>query len=231
MITLFGTCRLDLISNHNNLNNLLNYTHSTKEVIQLIKYIKGELEIPEPYDILCFRTAICNNNPIEYNQVYANLFEESKIILVEICSNKKYIHNNYYLHHLCVDKRHQEYNINTPEEILQGHLVEKQTDEEIEKDLLEIKQMLYPKRMILITHYNSKKDGEYIPARNHLILLLETLCSKHNIPYINPLNALQKYSQDSVMSDDLGHYTPFGREKFTEYVNGCILEFKRRHQL
>ena len=31
-ITLFGTCRLNKIYNHNNLNNLINYSHSTKEV-------------------------------------------------------------------------------------------------------------------------------------------------------------------------------------------------------
>jgi len=41
-ITLFGSCRLDRISNHNNLNNLINYCHSTKEVIQFIKFLKGE---------------------------------------------------------------------------------------------------------------------------------------------------------------------------------------------
>ena len=35
-ITLFGSCRLNKIYNHNNLNNLINYSHSTKEVIQFI---------------------------------------------------------------------------------------------------------------------------------------------------------------------------------------------------
>lgn len=33
LITLFGSCRINNILNNNNLNNLLNYTHSTKEVI------------------------------------------------------------------------------------------------------------------------------------------------------------------------------------------------------
>jgi hypothetical protein len=31
-ITLFGTCRLNKIYNNNNLNNLINYSHSTKDV-------------------------------------------------------------------------------------------------------------------------------------------------------------------------------------------------------
>jgi len=54
-ITLFGTCRLNNISNHNNLNNIINYTHSTKEVIQFIKFLKGELNIPPPYNKLNYQ--------------------------------------------------------------------------------------------------------------------------------------------------------------------------------
>jgi hypothetical protein len=57
-VTLFGSCRINNVENSNNLNNLLNYTHSTKEVIQLIQFLKGEKDIPHPYDKLCFRTPI-----------------------------------------------------------------------------------------------------------------------------------------------------------------------------
>jgi hypothetical protein len=71
-ITLFGTCRIDNINYNNNLNNLLNYSHSTKEVIQFIKFLKGELNFPEPYNKLCFRTAICDNTFIDYNDSYNN---------------------------------------------------------------------------------------------------------------------------------------------------------------
>ena len=53
-ITLFGSCRISLISSSNKLNKLINYTHSTKEVIQLIRFLKGELNIPSPYNIYCF---------------------------------------------------------------------------------------------------------------------------------------------------------------------------------
>ena len=74
-ITLFGTCRLNAINNNNNLNNLINYSHSTKEVIQFIKFLKGELSISKPYNQLCFRTAICDNNFIDYNEnTYNKLF-------------------------------------------------------------------------------------------------------------------------------------------------------------
>jgi hypothetical protein len=185
-ITLFGTCRLNNIYNHNNLNNLIYYSHSTKEVIQFIKFLKGELTISSPYNKLCFRTGICDNKIIEYNDTYNKLFVDTSIFIIEICSNKKYIHNNFYLHHLCVDKRCIEYNKNTPNEILNNFIIEKQSDDEIESDILEIKKMLYPKKIIIVSDYNAKQNGEYINSRNHLINLLDCICKKYDITFINP---------------------------------------------
>ena len=96
--TLFGTCRINGITNNNNLNNLINYTHSTKEVLQQIKFLLGEKCFPSPFDKLCFRTGIINNNPISYNTAINELFEKSKVCVIEICSDKKYVYNDFYLH-------------------------------------------------------------------------------------------------------------------------------------
>jgi hypothetical protein len=221
-ITLFGTCRLNKIYNHNNLNNLINYTHSTKEVIQFIKFLKGELSIPNPYNKLCFRTAICDNKFIDYNDTYNKLFIDTDIFIIEICSNKKYIHNGFYLHHLCVDKRFSDYNKNTPHEILNNFIIEKQSDEEIENDILEIQKMLYPKKIIIVSHYNSKQNGEYINSRNKLINLLDCICKKYDIPFINPTIVLSNYTQEQVMTINLGHYTAFGINEFSNYINNFL---------
>ena len=218
-ITLFGTCRLNNIYNHNNLNNIINYSHSTKEVIQYIKFLKGELLIPYPYNKVCFRTAICENRPIDYNPVYHKLFMNTDIFIIEICSNKKYIHNGFYLHHLCVDKRFSKYNRYTPPEITNNYILEKQSDEEIEQDILEIQKMLYPKKMIIVSHYNSKENGEYIPSRNELIQLLDCICKKYEFLFVNPTIVLSNYTQEEVMSTDLGHYTDFGLNEFSAYMN------------
>jgi hypothetical protein len=221
-ITLFGTCRLNNIHNNNNLNNLINYSHSTKEIIQFINFLKGELIIPKPYNKVCFRTAINENKFIDYNDTYNKLFVDTDIFIIEICSNKKYIHNGFYLHHLCVDKRFSYYNSNTPTEILDNFIIEKQSDEEIENDILEIQKMLYPKKIIIVSHYNSKKNGEYIASRNNLINLLDNICKKYNIPFINPTIVLSNYSQEQVITNDLGHYTNFGISKFSNYVNNFL---------
>ena len=218
-ITLFGTCRINEINDHNNLNNMLNYTHTTKEIIQFIKFLTGEINIPNPYNKLCFRTAICGNKFIDYNDTYNKLFIDTDIFIIEICSNKKYIHNDFYLHHLCVDKRFIAYNNNTPHEILNNFIIEKQSDEEIENDILEIQKLLYPKKIIIVSHYNSKQNGEYINSRNHLINLLDCICKKYDIPFINPTVVLANYSQEQVMAPDLGHYNYFGIDEFSKYVN------------
>ena len=222
-ITLFGTCRLRKIDHHNDLHNLITYSHSTKEVIQLITFLKGELVIPFPYNQLCFRTALRKDKCIDYNDTYHTLFVDSDLFIIEICSMKKYIHNTFYLHHLCVDKRFSEHHQHTPADIAQNHTIETQTDEEIERDILEIQRLLSPKKIIIVSHYNSMLDGEYIPSRNHLIQLLDRICKKYEIPFINPTVVLSKHCQETVMTSDLGHYTEFGLEKFGEYVNQYVV--------
>lgn len=229
-ITIFGTCRLNNISNNNNLNNLINYSHSTKEVIQFINFLKGELSIPNPYNKLCFRTAICDNKFIDYNDAYNKLFVDTDIFIIEICSNKKYIHNGYYMHHLPFDKlwhkfdnyKHTYFIDNVPKNVLNNFVIEKQSDEEIEHDIIEIQKMLYPKKIIIVSHYNSKHNGEYINSRNHLINLLDSICKKYDITFINPTNVLSNYTQEQVITSDLGHYTDIGINAFSNYMNNLL---------
>jgi hypothetical protein len=225
-ITLFGTCRINDIENNNNLNNLTNYTHSTKEVLQLINFLLGNIYLPDPFNKLCFRTGIVSNRPIIYDSKFNKLFNESTICIIEICSDKKYVYNDFYLHHLCVDKRFSEHNHNTPKIILDDFKCIKQTYTEIESDILEIKKLLEPRKIIIVTHYNSKIDEKYIESRNNLITTLTEICEKFNIPIIEPSKVLKEYSQKDVMSNDLGHYTKLGISKFSEYMNQYINNYK-----
>ena len=220
-ITLFGTCRLNRINNHNDLNNLINYSHSTKEVIQFIKFLNRDIIIPKPYNLVCFRTALCENRYIDCDDTYNKLFLDTDIFIIEICSNKTYIHNNFYLHHLSVDNRYSD-GSSTPREILDNFTIKKQSDEEVENDILQIEKMLYPKKIIIVSHYNSKLNGEYINSRNRLINLLDTICKKHDISFINPTDVLSGFTQEQVMSCDLGHYTELGICEFSNYVNAYV---------
>ena len=73
--------------------------------------------------------------------------------------------------------------------------------------------------MLYIYHYNSKKNGEYFNSRNNLINLLDAICKKYDIPFINPTNVLSSYKQEQVITNDLGHYTDIGINAFSNYVN------------
>jgi len=224
-VTLFGTCRINGIKNNNNLNNLINYTHSTKEVLQQIKFFLGDKYFPSPFDKLCFRTGIITNIPISYDTEINELFEKSTVCVIEICSDKKYIYDDYYLHHLCVDKRFSSNHRNTPQIILDKFKCIKQTYAEIENDILEIISLLGKKKIILVTHYNSKLNGEYIESRNNLITFLSGVCEKNNIPIIRPAEVLKDYKQEEVITEDLGHYTSFGMSKFNEYINNYLNDY------
>lgn len=223
-ITLFGTCRINGIKNNNNLNNLINYTHSTKEVLQQIKFLLGEKTFPSPFDTLCFRTGIIDNKPIIYDSKFNKLFSESTVCVIEICSDKKYMYDNFFLHHLCVDKRFPNFNINTPKPIFDNFKCIKQTYAEIESDILEIKKLVEPRKILIVTHYNSKLNGQYIEQRDNLITLLYNICKKYNISIIKPSDVLKDYTQEEVMLNDLGHYTSFGSSKFNEYINNYLNE-------
>jgi hypothetical protein len=220
-ITLFGSCRISNIRGSNNLNKLINYTHSTKEVLQFILFLKGELEIPYPYNNSCFRTAICNNSYIHYVKEYTDIFNKTDVFIIEICSLKKYIHNNYYLHHLSVDKTRGWYH-KTDSTILNDSIIDEQPDEEIENDILEIQKLLYPKKIIIVSHYNAKKNGKVLQSRNKLICLLEKICKKYNICFVNPTTILKSYNQSDVLNNDLGHYTTKGASLFTNYMNSIV---------
>lgn len=90
--------------------------------------------------------------------------------------------------------------------------------------MLEIKRLLENKKIIVVTHYNSKMNGEYIESRNNLINCLSEICEKNNITIIKPSDVLKDYKQEEVMSEDLGHLTNVGLSKLNEYVNNYIDE-------
>ena len=222
MNTVFGTCRIKDITKNNMLNEDINYTHSTKEVLQMIQFLKGDITLPEPFSKLCFRTGIIQNSPIICTEEIKKKFIESKLCIIEICSDKIYMFDKYYLHHLCVDPRFSGTHINTPKEILDGYICSKLSYEEIEADILEIKKLIEPRKIILITHYDAILDNDYIQSRHNLIIALLQIADKHGISIVNPGDVLKDYGQVEVLKQDLGHYTNLGIHLFTEYMNDLI---------
>lgn len=221
-ITLFGSCRINNVMGNNNINNKTTYTHSTKEVLQLINFLLGQKTFEMPLNMLCFRTGIIENRPVLYEEALTSDFIKSTIVIVEICSDKTWVYDTHYLHHICVDKSLPLWNVNTPIQVLNAYKVTIQTPEEIEKDILKIKEMIEPRKIVLVTYYNTIING--CQPRNKLIFLLNSIAKKYNINIVNPSEVLKDYTQEEVMKDDYAHYTDFGKRKMLDYLEKYISE-------
>jgi lipopolysaccharide biosynthesis glycosyltransferase len=222
VVTSFGSCRVAHTKNNTRLSDVLTYTHTTKEVLQLIRFLKGGIRFFPPYNTICFRTAILQNRAADYNIAFKSVFENTDTFVVEICSRKKYMHADLCLHDISVDKRFPDLNRGTPAHILEEYTIEEQTDEEIRQDILEIRRALHPRKMIIVSHYNALLNGEVLPSRNRLICLLKEVCATNAIPFLDPTEALKDYPQEQVITPDLSHYTQFGMSEFTTSLNAIL---------
>lgn len=222
IVSAFGSCRVSYVKNNTKLSDMISYTHTTREAIQLIHYIKGKLILQPPYNKICFRTGILRKNPIQWNPAFQDLYERTDVFVVEVCSKKKYMHGGLCLHDLSVDKRFPDFNKETPANILEEYKLVEQTDEEICQDLLYLKELVAPKKLVVVSHYNAKLNGEYLPSRNALVQLLKGICSEKTIPFFDPTQALSEFPQEMVISADLSHYTQFGMNEMTNALNKII---------
>lgn len=219
----FGTCRIYCSSSkyfNNHIGNdisELNFTNNLKEVIQMIKYIKNELIIPEQYYHYCFRGYATNFRkckvPINLDISYLNnLLEKTDIIIIEICSNKMYYKDDY----ICCWDVISNASIKKTEK--------KITNEEIENDLIYLKKIVN-KPILIISHINVKdKNNMYLPSRDKLIKSLKNICLKLNINFFDPSIILNEFNQEDIILNDLTHYTTFGLDIVTKLINYNVNE-------
>jgi len=222
IVTSFGSCRVSHVSGNTRISDALTYTHTTKEVLQLIAFIKGGLRLQAPYNRICFRAGILQEKGIEWRPQLLEVFEDTDVFVVEVCSRKKYMYGGLCLHDLSVDRRFPGFNKGTPSEIMDGVEIVEQTDEEIRQDLLEIREVLGPRKMIVVSHYNARLNGEVLAARDELIRLLKGVCAENAIPFLDPTEALKDFSQNVVIGEDLCHYTGTGMAEFTKRLNVAV---------
>jgi len=153
------------------------------------------------------------------------LFEKSDLFVIEICSRKKYVHNGFYLFHESVDPDYLSKNkVKVPEDILKKYKLEIQTDKEILEDIKNIKKELSPKKLIIVSHYNATFNGKKLESRNHLINLLEKICRKNDITFIDQTQVLRDFKQEKILKD-LFHYTVFARIKLRDYFKKFIKNY------
>ena len=163
--------------------------------------------------ITTFRTPMINKTPI-YSEQFKGLLEQTDIFIIEISGRKTYKYNDIYLHSALTNYSNNE--------ISQQIKINKQSDKEIENDILEIISQLNTKKIIIVGHIGSVKKGE----RYELLLLLEKICLENNILFINPVIEITKKGlniTDLVENEEkILHYNEKGhkviKEIFEEYI-------------
>lgn len=206
-ITVLGSCRQYSIRKDYPITSIqdnLSFPHYTKEILEVIKYCKFNHLTPEQTKYT-FRTPILNKSQDSFQKIYQKEFEETDLFVIEIASKLCYEYNGIYVHHIASES---EYNTIIKNDIK----IRKQEDEEIEKDLLEIKDLL-GKPILIISHLVTYDKGD----RYNLSELLENLCKKYNIPFINPIKEFKKrnISLDNIFHEEkvLAHYNQKGDEE------------------
>jgi len=181
------------------------HTNTTQELIMLIEFLKDQLASHEPYKISCFKTQMLHNRleTITIQESYYKVFKDTDIFIIPICCKK--------IHEVVCNKSCK---------VWENQKTKIQDDEEIEEDILKIQEMLYPKKILILSDYNFKQNGEYEQSRDELIQCLHKICTKHNIPFIDPTITLAHLSQEDLYNE-FG-YTDVGLRQISNFIRDFI---------
>jgi hypothetical protein len=215
-VTLFGSCRQDSIHDDytvTNIRNGITYPHYTEEILQAIRAIKGKLILTADECRWLFRTGMLERRAINPTN-HRHEFDATDVFVLEIASRKTYKWNNNYAHHIITEEK---YGFPYIDDIIEGE----SSDEEIERGLLEIKAELDPKPMIVVSHMYSYTHGK----RYELTRLLQRLCLKHRIAFLDPMIHFQnRADKEDFFENDSNctHYTKCGHQLIRHIYKQCI---------
>jgi hypothetical protein len=214
-ITILGSCRQHSLNNKYHTTNIqedLSFPHYSKEILEVIKYCKYNHISPDE-TINIFRTPILNKKAPDFAKLNDE-FKSTDLFVLEVASKTKYRYNAYFVHHIATEDR---YNVPIKNDIK----IETQTKEEIEDDILQIKNELN-RPFIVVSHLVTRDKGE----RYNLACWLEEICLKHNIPFINPVKEFNKKNMDVnnlfINEEILAHYNDTGHLEILKIYSECI---------
>lgn len=222
-ISILGSCRQRPVSKYydtTSLHDLLTYPHYTKEILQAIRFIKYN-DIPIEDTSYVFRTCLINGcRPVLDLGKIKEAYDSTNIFLIEVASMKSYMFNGYYLHHIADDPTYFKHH----DQVIKGDL----SKEEIEDDIINIRNELHPKKMILVTHFATYHHGKRYELTKHI----ENVGNKLSIPVLNPSNLLKKYTAEQLFAREavLSHFTPLGDDLIAEVYKQYIEELIKNEE-
>lgn len=221
ILTVFGSCRQDSLYNIYTVTSIrgeLTYPHYSKEIVQAIEFCRGISNIHPGATQYVFRTGILEKRPINPSRFY-NDFNSTDLFVIEIASRISYTYKGVYVHHILTEPQ---YGFTDISNIVQRDL----TDEEIEEDILKMRYLLHPKKMMIVSHIYTRRSGK----RYELVKLLERICLKHNIPFFDPTVQLCDSDPEKlyVKEELLSHYTTYGHseigKRYFDFINNLDVQ-------
>ncbi len=216
MIDIFriGSCRVFGIPNQFReniqfINIPIGYTHSLKEHIQLIKFLRGEIVISD--DLLKYIFTFYGGNEKKENirsivKSNRKFLEQADVYLVEVCTLKIIKYNHLYLQRSRFIE-HEKRGIEIPsEDILSGYNQYLQNESDFLESLEKIIRLLNNKPIIFTGHLNVKTNsGKYIKNRQKINkMLLKYTRMQENICYYNLSGIIDKNPRKYI-DEDLAH--------------------------
>lgn len=215
-ITILGSCRqssLLTLYPCTTIRDDLTYPHYTKEAIQAIEFCKGTLMIAPELTRYVFRSGILDKKELD-PAAFREQFDSTDLFVIEIASRISYEYGGAHVHHILAEP---EWGFQHRADIVQRDL----TDGEIEQDLLVMRNLLQPKKMMIVSHIYTRQTGK----RYDLVSLLRTLCTKHGIPFFDPVAELGVCDPTLVYLHEplLAHYSTYGHkvigQKYKEFID------------
>lgn len=236
-ITPIGTCRVSTPLKHGaarfpirlNYQRVYGFVHTSTEVIQQLRFRRGELELPPEVVPILFRPGVKLDDPVPEDR-------PSDMVIVEISSSRAYLLGDIaiqrnYLHQQFSDffarpararayydlarkadpaalreflENDPVYKLYAPEgqEILAGLTVRVQTFNELRADMQQIVDMVGKDRLLFVTHVNvTTPDGSLIASRDKLIRWVKSSAAELGVECFDPSQLMAEFGQERAMED------------------------------
>jgi hypothetical protein len=143
---------------------------------------------------------------------FTDQYNKTDMFVVEISSRIAYRYQGFFAHHIITESP---YGFHDRQNIQQYDL----TDQEIENDIVYLKDLLNPKPLLIVSHIYTRKAGK----RYELVQVLKDICTRHSIPFFDPSDYLGDTVGVYVNEPVLAHFTQKGHDlvgkKYVELIS------------